>query len=114
MKQIKVGAISYAQLIKHMLEGTYSCKELAEITGLHYVTVLQYTREMHAAKACHISSWDKDARGCDSIRVYKLGKGVDAKRQIKSASQTKAEYRARQAQIRLMKALAGQGAAQCP
>lgn len=26
---VKVGALTYAQLIKHMLEGTYSCEELA-------------------------------------------------------------------------------------
>ncbi len=51
MKQIKVGALTYAQLIKFMLEGEHTCHELAELTGLHYVTVLQYTRELYAAGA---------------------------------------------------------------
>ena len=43
-KIIKINAISQAHLIKEMLDGTLTCKELAEETGLHYVTVLQYAR----------------------------------------------------------------------
>ena len=57
-KIIKVGALTYAQLVKHMLHGDMSCHELAEVTGLHYVTVLQYTRELHGAVpalSCSIS-----------------------------------------------------------
>ena len=77
---IKINAITQAQLIKYMLDGTYTCIELAEHTGLHYVTVLQYTRELHRAGAAHINSWEKDARGRDSIKVYKIGEGKDAKR----------------------------------
>lgn len=51
---IKINAISQAHLIALMLDGIYTCKELAEETGLHYVTVLQYTRELHRAGAAYI------------------------------------------------------------
>jgi hypothetical protein len=92
-KQIKVSALTYAQLIKYMLEGIHNCQELAELTGLHYVTVLQYTRELHAAKAAHISSWDKDVRGRDIIKVYQIGPGKDAKRDKLTAAQRQARTR---------------------
>ena len=52
-QQVKVGAITYAQLILHMLDGNHTCEELAALSGLHYVTVLQYTRELHKAGAAH-------------------------------------------------------------
>ena len=77
---IKVNAMSQAALIKLLLDGTRSCRELAEETGLHYVTVLQYTRELHKAKAVHIAEWHPDARGRDMIKIYKIGKGADTKR----------------------------------
>lgn len=77
---MKLNAYHQAQLIKLLLEGTYSCAELAEETGLHYVTILEYTRELHRAKAAHISMWEKDSRGRDMIKIYKIGEGRDARR----------------------------------
>lgn len=77
---IKVNAMSQAHLIKLLLNGQHTCYELAQETGLHYVTVLQYTRELHRAKAAHICRWDKDTRGRDMLKVYKLGTARDAKR----------------------------------
>ena len=38
-KCVKVNAMSYAILVKHMLDGIYTCQELAEMTGLHLTTV---------------------------------------------------------------------------
>lgn len=105
-KQIKVGALTYAQLVLHMLEGIHNCQELAELTGLHYVTVLQYTRELHAAGACHISSWEKDSRGRDAIKVYKIGAGKDAKRQRMTQAERQARTRAKNAHIDMMQRLA--------
>lgn len=99
MKQIKVGALTYAQLIKHMLEGIYTCQELAEITGLHYVTVLQYTRELHAAGAAHICAWEKDKLGRDALKVYKIGEGTDKRRARMSEAQRQARYRSKQRAI---------------
>ncbi len=72
---IKVNAMSQAQLIKLLLDGTHTCTELAEATGLHYVTVLHYCRELHKAGAAHIHMWEKDSRGRDLLKVYKLGQG---------------------------------------
>lgn len=94
-RMVKVGALTYAQLVKHMIEGTYTCYELAELTGLHYVTVLQYARELHRAKAAHISSWGLDAHGRDALKVYKIGPGRDAPRTRMSRNEIARRYRAK-------------------
>lgn len=96
MKQVKVNALSYAQLIKYMLEGGYTCVELAELTGLHYVTVLHYTRELYKAGAARITEWRQDTRGNATVRVYTLGAGRDVKRTPQTPAQRQARLRARQ------------------
>lgn len=99
---IKINAFTQARLIKLLLEGIYTCEQLAEETGLHYVTVLQYTRELHRAGAAHIASWEKDCRNRDIIKVYKLGEGRDARRQKLTAVQRQANYRAKMKHIDLL------------
>ena len=104
-RQIKINAILQAQLIKLLLEGTYTCAELAEMTGLHYVTVCQYTRELHRAGAAHIAEWDKDRRGCDVLKIYKLGVGRDKPRQRKTMAERQTASRAKKKQIKFMELL---------
>lgn len=99
-KQIKMGAVLYGRMVEMMLHGTFSCREISEETGLHYVTVLEYTREMYRAGACYIAHWDKDNRGRDMIKIYKIGKGKDAKRHTVSKAERAAKYRERKAAIR--------------
>lgn len=99
---IKINAISQAKLIKLLLDGDRTCQELAEETGLHYVTVLQYTRELHREKAAHICRWDKDARGRDILKVYKLGVGRDAKRERMTSAQKQARVRSRKKMAKLL------------
>ena len=99
---IKINAILQAQLIKLLLEGTYTCQELANMTGLHYVTVLQYTRELHRAGAAHIAGWEKDNRGRDLAKIYKLGEGTDKQRQSKTQAERQIAYRAKKKQLNLI------------
>lgn len=104
---MKVGAMSYAKLIKLMLEGIYSCAELAEHTGLHYVTVLEYTRALYREGAAHISSWEADCRGRDMIKVYKLGFGIDAQRRRKTGAERQHAVRVKRRHIKLCNVFAG-------
>jgi predicted ArsR family transcriptional regulator len=99
---VKINALTQAHLIKLLLDGDRTCQELAEETGLHYVTVLQYTRELHRAGAAHITRYDKDVRGRDMIKVYKLGKGKDAKREKKTACERQTQYRSRRRMATLL------------
>lgn len=105
-KIIKINAIAQAQVIKAMLDGTLSCKELAEHTGLHYVTVLQYTRELHAAGAAHICCWEKDMYGRDNVKIYKIGEGKDAKRQRMTPKERQARYRLKMRNIQMNQRMA--------
>ena len=104
-RMIKINAILQAQLIKLLLEGTYTCQELADMTGLHYVTVLQYTRELHRAGAAHIAEWEKDWRGRDLSKIYKLGAGRDKPRQKKTQAERQIAYRAKKKQMKIMELL---------
>jgi len=92
---VKINTITQAHLIKLLLEGIYTCQELADETGLHYVTVLQYTRELHRVGAAHICAWEKDVLGRDLLKVYKLGEGKDARRKKLTMAQRQARYRAK-------------------
>ena len=106
-KIIKVNALMMAQLMKHLMEGDYTCQELAEETGLHYVTVLHYTREMYRKGVLHICKWDKRSESKDPIRIYKLGSKPDAKKKIMTDVEKSQRYRQKKKQLRLVQMMAG-------
>jgi transcriptional regulator with XRE-family HTH domain len=103
----KLNAITQAQLIKLLLDGIYTCEQLAEETGLHFVTVLQYTRELHRFGAAHISSWEKDSRGRDIIKVYKIGIGKDAKREKLTGAERQERVREKRRAHQMAQVMAG-------
>lgn len=90
-----MGAISYAKMLALLMEGTRTCAEVAEEVGLHYLTVCQYTRELHREGVLHVATWEKDTRGRDAMKIYKLGEGKDAKRQKMTQAQRAARYRSK-------------------
>jgi predicted ArsR family transcriptional regulator len=106
---IKVNAMCQAQLVKLLLEGTHTCYELAQATGLHYVTVLHYCRELHKAGAAHIAMWEKDSRGRDLLKVYKLGAGKDAKRRKMSSAERQRKYREKKKHAEMLQVTTGNG-----
>ena len=108
-KQVKIGALTYARLIKAMIPGDLTCQELADETGLHLLTVYQYTRELHAAGAAHIARYDTDCRGRSIIKVFKLGEGRDAKRQPMSKAERQQRVRDRVNTQRHLAVAAGRG-----
>jgi hypothetical protein len=106
---IKVNAMCQAQLVKLLLEGTHTCYELAQATGLHYVTVLHYCRELHKAGAAHIAMWEKDSRGRDLLKVYKLGQGKDAKRRRMTSAERQRKYREKKKHAEMLQVTTGNG-----
>jgi hypothetical protein len=103
----RINAFTQGKLIEMMLDGTMTCAELAEETGLHYVTVLMYTRELHRAKAAHICGWEKDSRGRDVIKIYKIGRGKDAKREKLTSAQRQARTREKRKTLQEAMVMAG-------
>jgi hypothetical protein len=106
-KQVKVNAIAFANMCAAMIPGDMNCRELAEETGLHYLTVCQYTRELWAAGAAHIARRDPDVWGRHNIIIYKLGPGRDAPKVRLTAYQRTKNYRERKAQRELLHVMAG-------
>lgn len=107
MPLLKVNAHHYALLLKAMIPGDLTLKELAEETGLHYTTVREYTREMWKAKVIHITRWEEDSRGRPVLRCYKLGPGHNARRPVKSCVQRQREYRSKKKSMELNQRMAG-------
>jgi len=90
---MKVNPLHYAKLVKLMMDGAYNCHELADMTGLAYATVLSYAKALHKEKAAHISMWDKDSVGRDTVKIYMIGAGRDAKRQTMPRTEVYKRYR---------------------
>jgi len=92
---VKVNAMSYAHLIKMLLEGTRTACELAEETGLHKHTVYEYTRELHKVKAVYIADWEKDRLGRDCMPIFMIGNKPDTKRSKITPAKRAQNYRTR-------------------
>jgi hypothetical protein len=92
---MKVNAMSFAHLVRELLAGEFTCEELADRTGLHYVTVLNYTREMYKTKAVHICGWRMNDHRMYVKKVYKVGERQDAAkpRQPMTRAQRSLRYR---------------------
>lgn len=109
-KVVKVGAMTYAKLLRLLLDGGYTLAELAEETGLHYLTVCDYTTAMYKEKVIHIAGYAPDSRGRITCRVYKIGEGKDAKRSPLTKAQRQAKCREKRKLAAMNAVLAGQGA----
>lgn len=101
----KVNALTFSILVKLLYEGTRNCYELAEDSGLHVLTIYDWTRELHRQGVIHICMWEGEGRA--STRIFKFGPGKDAPRPTKPRSRIHAEYRARKKAAELNQRMAG-------
>ena len=101
----KMNAFTYAVLIRLLMDGTRTCRELAEETGLHILTVYDYTYHLHKSGAAFIVTWDGEGR--HQTRIYMIGRGKDAPRPSKSRKQIADDYRSRKAAKDLLHRMAG-------
>ena len=98
--------MTFSILVKLLYEGTRTCYELAQDTGLHKLTIYDWTREMHRQGIIHICMWEGEGRS--SVRIFKMGPGTDAKRPVKGRARIHAEYNARRKAATLLKRMAGE------
>jgi len=91
--------MSFAHLVKLLLDGTRTAEELAEESGLHKQTVYIYTRQLHKKKAVFIADWEKDRLGRDCKPIFMIGCKPDAKRHRLTQAERAANYRARKNKI---------------
>ncbi len=107
---VKVNALSYAKLIKALNEGWHTYHDLAEVTGLHYVTVLNYVLALRKERMCHIHAWDLDTRGRETVAQFKLGPGKTAPKKPRlTGAQRQQRQRDKKQAIRNNLVMAGRG-----
>lgn len=70
--------LAIAVMVKHLIIGLMTNKELSRECGLSYLTVCRHTAALHQMGAAHITRFELDSRGASTIRVFKLGKDDDA------------------------------------
>ena len=87
--------MSFAKVMRALTDGPSSAQEMQEATGLSLETLHNLMRALRKEKLVHIGSWEKDALGRDTIRVYRLGSGQDAPRRKKTKAQIARECRQR-------------------
>ena len=101
----KINAL--ASMIKELHEGATTV-ELENVSGLHVHTIWRWIRVLRAQKIVYVQGWERDARGCNIVRVYKLGDGRDAKRpKPMTSSQKNIAYRRRKKLRQIQAALTG-------
>lgn len=84
---------NWVSLLRTMLNGPVSLRELEAKTGIDYETLRPLMKALHAGGVVHISHWRIDSMGRMSIACYQLGYGVDAlKRKPKTGAQRMAAH----------------------
>lgn len=92
---IKMGAITYAQMIRLLHGKPHTKAELAEATGLHVQTINDYVNALHDEDMIHVVDWGKDTLGRQATPIYIWGMGIDAPRTPKTVNQRQRDWRAR-------------------
>lgn len=100
---IKINGMSFALLVKALRIGDASLTDLRDATGLHYLTVAYYVRELKKAGEIHVSRLRADTLGRMAVKLYTLGPGIDAKRDPMSARERKQRQRARESREEAVK-----------
>lgn len=98
----RLNAILNALMVRELMNGPCTCKDLVVVTGMERRTTLSYLRELHRAKCLHIVGWECDTLGRERSPIYELGEGRDTPRKAPDHHDvTNARYLAKK-QLRLV------------
>jgi hypothetical protein len=98
--QHKVNQDAYATLLGHLVKWAADCHKLADISGLHLVTVQDLLRAFHRKDVVFICGWNKDSMGRDTTPVFHLKlkpTDKDVPRRVMTPAERQAAYRQRRA-----------------
>lgn len=94
---LKVNADAYARLIGFLSEDRpRSYVDLADLTGLHYVTVRDYVNALRKHRQVRVAAWARDTRNQFRVPLFILGAGPDAARPRMTPAQRQQALRDRQ------------------
>lgn len=107
---MKINAMMFAKMMRMLMdESGQSIYDIADETGLHYITVQRYLRHLYKEKVVYIRAWQQDAHGRDAIRVYAIGSRSDARRRKLTPAERQARSRRKKAMLELTHRTAGYG-----
>lgn len=92
---VKINQETYALAIKYLIKNDATIHQLAEETGLHYVTASSLIKTFRKHKLVHVCDWEQDKRGRDQTIVIRWGSGSDKKRYSMTTAERSRLYRAR-------------------
>jgi hypothetical protein len=81
----RLNAGNNARFIRELLDGPCTKPDLIAATGLGAGALRRHLAALHELKCIHVCGWELDAKGRQSIRVYALGEGSDAKKKPRVA-----------------------------
>ncbi len=90
-----INYLSVATMMKALMDGPVTSRELAHESGLSMCTCRRYLAALHKFGVIHIKLWDVDAYGRRSMASYALGDKTDAPRNPKSSAEREAARRER-------------------
>ncbi len=92
---VKMGALTYARMIRALHGKPHTKAQLADATGLHVQTIGHYLNALHDEHMVHILDWERDRMGRQTTAIYVWGMGIDAQRTPKTVNQKMRDWRAR-------------------
>lgn len=97
----KLNKMCYALIIKRLIEDDATLLQLAEVSGNHKVTVEVLMRVFKEHGLVHVCGYEQDKYGRDLIKIYRWGKGKDAKRFKLTSAERARRYRERKRALAL-------------
>lgn len=93
----KVNQETYGLLFKRLMTDPATAHELADVTGLHIITVQSLMRTLKRHKVVHITDWETDRLDRDTTPVFRMGGGRDKARRRMTRAEIAKRYRERKA-----------------
>ena len=90
-----INYLSVAALMRALLDGPATVKDLMHESGLSACTCRRYVNALRKARVIHVKLWDVDSYGKRSLASYAIGDKDDAPRTPKSSAEREAARRER-------------------
>ena len=88
-------AVAFAIVVRELLDGPCTARELAEETGMRPETVLGWIRAMRRQHVIYVCHWVEDSQGRRGTAAYALGGKADAPRRPVPRQTVVRDYKAR-------------------
>lgn len=86
-------------LLKALQESDLTYKEMGDISGFSYFWLVKLIKQLKREKVLHVCGYYKDVNGKETIKIFRYGKGRDAKRFKLTGTEKQRNYLRRKQQV---------------